>query len=128
MSNPNDLTPVSTKDACPPAGPYSQAIRAASQIWVAGQIPADSAGKLIEGSMAEKTAMCCRNVKAVLEAAGSEMGRVVRVGVFLTDMKDFAEMNAEYEKWFTHKPARTCVAVHQLPKGVPVEIEVIALQ
>jgi enamine deaminase RidA (YjgF/YER057c/UK114 family) len=48
--------------------------------------------------------------------------------VFLTDMKDFAEMNAEYEKWFTHKPARTCVAVHQLPKGVPVEIEAIALQ
>lgn len=56
-------------------------MRAASQIWVAGQIPADSAGKLIEGSVAEKTAMCCRNVKAVLEAAGSEMGRVVRVGV-----------------------------------------------
>lgn len=48
--------------------------------------------------------------------------------VFLTDMKDFAEMNTEYEKWFTHKPARTCVAVHQLPKGVPVEIEAIALQ
>ncbi|ERF73520.1 hypothetical protein EPUS_07725 [Endocarpon pusillum Z07020] len=152
MSNPNDLTPVFTKDACPrkaaqsgppifllhsltplssptpPAGPYSQAIRAASQIWVAGQIPADSEGKLIEGSMAEKTAMCCRNVKAVLEAAGSDIEKVVRVGVFLTDMKDFAEMNAEYEKWFTQKPARTCVAVHQLPKGVPVEIEAIALQ
>lgn len=72
--------------------------------------------------------MCCRNVKAILEAGGFEMGRVVRVGVFLTDMKDFAEMNAEYEKWFEHKPARTCVAVHQLPKGVPVEIEAIAIQ
>jgi enamine deaminase RidA (YjgF/YER057c/UK114 family) len=63
------------------AGSYSQAIKAASQIWVAGQIPADAEGKLIEGSVAEKTARCCANVKAVLEAAGSEMGMVVRVGV-----------------------------------------------
>jgi enamine deaminase RidA (YjgF/YER057c/UK114 family) len=68
----------------PAAGPYSQAIRAASQIWVAGQIPADVHGELIEGSVGEKTALCCRNVKAVLEAAGSEMARVVRVGVGLS--------------------------------------------
>lgn len=113
---------------CTAAGPYSQAIKANGQIWCAGQIPADAAGNLVEGSIAEKTAACCRNLKAILEAAGSSMEKVVRVGVFITDMANFAEMNGEYEKWFAHKPARTCVAVYQLPKGVPVEIEAIALQ
>jgi len=67
-------------------------------------------------------------VKAIVEAAGSEMGKVVRVGVFLTSMDNFKEMNEEYAKWFTHKPARSCVAVAQLPLGVPVEIEAIAIQ
>lgn len=102
------------------AAPYSQAIKAASQIWVSGQIPADSSGALIQGTIAEKTAQCCRNVKAILEAGGSEMGKVVRVGVFLDDMVHFKEMNEEYAKWFTHKPARTCVAVKELPLGVSV--------
>lgn len=74
-------TPIFTNEACPPAGPYSQGVKAASQIWVAGQIPADSEGKLLEGSMAEKTAQCCRNIKAVLEAGGSGLEKVVRVGV-----------------------------------------------
>jgi 2-iminobutanoate/2-iminopropanoate deaminase len=59
---------------------------------------------------------------------GEECTVLIELQVFLTDMANFAEMNAEYEKWFTHKPARTCVAVYQLPKGVPVEIEAIALQ
>jgi 2-iminobutanoate/2-iminopropanoate deaminase len=76
------------------AGPYSQAIRAASQIWVAGQIPADANGELIEGSVAEKTALCCRNIKAVLEAAGSEMGRVVRVGVGLSCPVSFLSISS----------------------------------
>jgi len=128
MASASGLTPVLSKDACPPAGPYSQAIKAANQIWVAGQIPADEKGNLIEGSIADKTRQCCKNIKAVLEEGGSSLEKIVRVGVFLTDMKDFAEMNGEYEKWFAHKPARTCVAVYQLPKGVPVEIEAIALQ
>jgi 2-iminobutanoate/2-iminopropanoate deaminase len=77
--------------------------------------------------MAHQTAQCCRNIQAIVEAAGGALANVVRVGVFLTDMAHFAEMNAEYEKWFAHKPARTCVAVHQLPKGVPVEIEAVAV-
>jgi len=119
---------VFSKDACPPAGPYSQAIKAAGQVWVAGQIPADNTGKLVEGSIADKTTQCCENIKAILEAAGSEMGKVVRAGVFLSDMKHFSEMNGVYEKYFSHKPARTCVAVRELPKGVDVEIEAIALQ
>ncbi|KAK5047937.1 hypothetical protein LTR84_006126 [Exophiala bonariae] len=124
----NGLTKVFTKNACPPAGPYSQAIKAAGQVWVAGQIPADEQGKLVEGSIAEKTAQCIKNLKAILEEAGSEIGKIVRVGVFLSDMQHFKEMNGEYEKWFTHKPARTCVAVKQLPLGVDVEIEAIAIQ
>lgn len=109
------------------AGPYSQAIRAGGTIFVAGQIPADTSGTLVEGSITDKTRQCCENLKAILEEAGSGLEKVVRCGVFLDDMKNFAEMNAEYEKWFAHKPARTCVAVKQLPKGVPVEIEAIAL-
>ncbi len=63
------------------AGPYSQAIKAAGQVWVAGQIPADASGKLVTGSIAEKTEQCCKNIKAILDAAGSEVGKVVRVGV-----------------------------------------------
>ncbi|KAH0841190.1 hypothetical protein AYO20_06377 [Fonsecaea nubica] len=122
------LTTVFSKDACPPAGPYSQAIKAAGQIWVAGQIPADSTGKLVGGSIANQTEQCCKNIKAILEAGGSELGKVVRAGVFISDMKHFGEMNAVYEKYFSHKPARTCVAVRELPKSVDVEIEAIALQ
>ncbi|PGH10145.1 hypothetical protein AJ79_05500 [Helicocarpus griseus UAMH5409] len=134
-----DIVHVFAKDACPPAGPYkpltsnlgkkqSHAIKANGQVFLSGQIPADQQGNVIEGSIGDKTDQCCKNIAAVLAAAGTSVDRVVKVNVFLVDMKDFAEMNAVYEKFFTHKPARSCVAVHQLPKGVPVEIECIALQ
>jgi reactive intermediate/imine deaminase len=73
------------------------------------------------------TELCIQNLSAVLKAAGSDINKVVKVNVFLTSMDNFAEMNSVYEKFFTHKPARSCVAVYQLPKGVPVEIECIAL-
>jgi 2-iminobutanoate/2-iminopropanoate deaminase len=73
------------------------------------------------------TELCIKNLAAVLTAAGSDISKVVKVNVFLTTMDNFAEMNSVYEKLFTHKPARSCVAVYQLPKGVPVEIECIAL-
>ncbi|CEJ55199.1 Putative Protein MMF1, mitochondrial [Penicillium brasilianum] len=119
---------VTSKEACPPAGPYSQAIRANGQIFVSGQIPADSTGALVTGSIGELTQACCNNIQAILTAAGSEVSKIVKVNVFLTDMANFAEMNATYEKFFVHKPARSCVAVHQLPKGVLVEIECIALE
>ncbi|EFE37114.1 uncharacterized protein ARB_04642 [Trichophyton benhamiae CBS 112371] len=126
---------VFTKDACPrksslapPLPRRSQAIKAGGQVFVSGQIPADNTGKLLEGSIAEKTDLCCRNICAVLAAAGSSIDKVVKVNVFLVDMADFAEMNGVFEKYFSHKPARSCVAVHQLPKGVPVELECIALQ
>ena len=108
--------------------PQSQAIRANGQIFVSGQIPADSTGALVTGTIGELTQACCNNIQAILTAAGSDVSKIVKVNVFLTDMANFAEMNATYEKFFVHKPARSCVAVHQLPKGVLVEIECIALE
>lgn len=77
--------------------------------------------------MGEKTAACLKALSAVLTEADSSLDKIVKVQIFLTDMKDFGEMNAEYEKWIKHKPARSCVAVRQLPKGVDVEIECIAM-
>lgn len=107
----------------------SHAIKAQGLIFASGCIPCDSAGKILEtGTLQEKTALCIQNVRAVLAAAGSDITKVVKTTVFLTDMADFGDMNEEYSKHFTHKPARSCVAVKQLPKGVPVEIEVVALQ
>jgi 2-iminobutanoate/2-iminopropanoate deaminase len=73
------------------------------------------------------TELCITNLSAVLKEAGSSLENTVKVNVFITDMAHFAEMNSVYEKFFTHKPARSCVAVHQLPKGALVEIEAIAL-
>lgn len=95
---------------------------------MSGQIPADAAGNLVEGSIADKTTACCESLKAILEAAGSSLDRVIKVTIFLTSMEYFAEMNSVYGKYFgERKPARSCVAVKELPKGVPVEIECIAL-
>lgn len=121
------MTPVFTENAAPPAGPYSQAIKTPTAIYCSGQIPCDASGTLIEGTTQELTRACIQNLKAVLEEAGSGIEKVVKVNVFLIDMSDFPKMNDEYSKWFTHKPARSCVAVKQLPKGVDVEIECIAL-
>ncbi|KAK4542924.1 hypothetical protein LTR36_006113 [Oleoguttula mirabilis] len=122
-----EVKTFNTPKSAQPVGPYSQAVIAGPHIFVSGQIPADAAGKLTEGSIADKTTTCCEGLKNILEAAGSGVGRVVKVTVFLTSMENFAEMNSVYEKYFTHKPARSCVAVKELPKGVPVEIEAIAL-
>ena len=69
------------------SGPLSQAVKAAGQVWVAGQTPTDRSGNLIHGSIAEKTAQCCANIKAILKASGSDMSKVVRVGIFLTNME-----------------------------------------
>ena len=90
-------------------------------------MPADARGNVVEGSTAEKTRACLEALEAILTVAGSGLDRIVKVQIFLTDMADFAEMNQEYEKWIKHKPARSCVAVKQLPKDVNIEIECIAL-
>jgi len=105
----------------------SQAIVTDGTVYVSGQIPQDSEGNLVEGSIADKTRQCLTNMQLILEEAGSSLEKVVKCNIFITDMKNFAELNGEYGKWFSaHKPARSCVAVYQLPKGVPVEIECIA--
>lgn len=105
----------------------SQAIKTPSAIYCSGQLPADAQGNIINGSMRERTKACLQALEAVLHAAGSSLDKIVKVQIFLTDMADFEEMNSEYAKWIRHKPARSCVAVKQLPKGVNVEIECIAL-
>ncbi|KAI0164941.1 endoribonuclease L-PSP [Xylariaceae sp. FL1272] len=122
-----DLTTITAKDAAPAQGPYSHAVKTPTAIYCSGSIPMDSAGNLVEGTITEKTAQVFKNLKAVLTEAGSSLDKVVKVNIFLADMGDFAEMNVEYGKWLTHKPARSCVAVKTLPKNVDVEIECIAL-
>ncbi|MCJ1361171.1 hypothetical protein MMC16_000269, partial [Acarospora aff. strigata] len=89
-----DYIVVATNDACPPAGPYSQAIKTPHQIYVSGQIPADKTGSLVEGSISDKTRQCIENIIAILSEAQSSIKKVVKVTVFLTDMDNFAEMNS----------------------------------
>ncbi|CAD0114386.1 unnamed protein product [Aureobasidium uvarum] len=114
----SEMKKIFTSNSMAPVGPYSQAVQVGNHIFVSGQIPADKNGNLVEGSIADKTKASCEGMKAILEEAGSSIGKVI---------KDFAEMNGMYEQYFSHKPARSCVAVKELPKGVPVEIEAIAL-
>ncbi|RDI82704.1 hypothetical protein Vi05172_g7359 [Venturia inaequalis] len=126
-SNMTEMQKIHTDKAFPVAAPYSQAIVAGGTIYVSGQIPGSADGKLVEGNIGDKTAACCKNIIAILEAAGSSIERVVKVNIFLDDMAHFKEMNETYGVYFAHKPARSCVAVKALPLGVPVEIECIAL-
>jgi len=108
----------------------SQAIATPSTIYCSGQIPCTPSGEILTlpaSTISQMTELCIKNLPAILTAAGSSIAKVVKVNVFLTTMDNFVEMNATYEKFFTHKPARSCVAVYQLPKGVPIEIECIAL-
>ncbi|OBT43374.1 endoribonuclease L-PSP [Pseudogymnoascus sp. WSF 3629] len=121
---------IYTDKAAFPAGPYSQAIKTGTTIYCSGQIPCTASGEIFTQptySIAQMTEQCITNLSNVLEAAGSSLQKVVKVNVFITTMDNFAEMNGTYEKFFSHKPARSCVAVKELPKGVPVEIECIAL-
>ena len=118
---------VSTSKAPAAIGPYSQAIVSNGFVFASGQIPVDPvtgapAGETID-SQAEQS---CKNVAAILEAAGSSMNKVVKTTCFLADMADFAKFNEIYAKYFVSLPARSCVAVKALPKGVLCEIEVIA--
>ena len=110
------------------AGPYSQAIRTPHAIYVSGQLPALADGTLPSGTIAYKASLCIKNIHEILKEAGSDLSKVVKMTVFLTDMKNFAEVNREYELHFRDtKPARSCVAVKELPKGVEVEMECVAL-
>jgi 2-iminobutanoate/2-iminopropanoate deaminase len=120
---------VSTKDAPQAIGPYSQAIKANGLVFVSGQIAFDPATQqVVAGDVAVQTDRVLRNLSEILEAAGSGLGKVVRSGVFLKDMNDFAAMNKVYGQYFSSDaPARTTVEVARLPRDVLVEIDVIAL-
>ncbi len=111
-----------------PIGPYSQAIRSGGDLYCSGQIALDpQTGDLIAGGVSEQTDRALRNLAAVLEAAGMDLGNVVKTTIFLADMNDFAAANAVYARYFERtKPARSTVAVAALPKGARVEIEALA--
>ncbi len=120
---------ISTKDAPAAIGPYSQAISAGGTVYLSGQIPIIPAtGEIAQGDITVQSEQVMNNIAAVLKAAGADFTNAVKTTCFLADMADFAAFNAVYEKYFTGKPARSCVAVKQLPKNVLVEVEVIAVQ
>ena len=117
---------VSTTNAPAAIGPYSQALDLGNMVFVAGQIPVDPATGAVAEGIAAQADQSCRNVGAILEAAGVGFDKVVKTTCFLADIADFAAFNEVYAKYFTSKPARSCVAVKDLPKGVLCEIEAIA--
>ena len=118
---------VYTKSAPDAIGPYSQAIKTGNLVFTSGQIAINPASGAVEATTIEgQTEQVCKNLGEVLKAAGTSYDKVVKTVCFLADMGDFAAFNAVYGKYFTSKPARSCVAVKTLPKNVLVEVEVIA--
>ena len=118
---------ISTDKAPAAIGPYSQAVEVNGLVFTSGQIAINPASGNVEAATIEaQTEQVCTNLKNVLEASGSSLEKAVKTVCFLKDMNDFAAFNAVYGKYFTEKPARSCVAVKQLPKDVLVEVEVIA--
>ena len=118
---------VKTSKAPAAIGPYSQAVVVGNLIFTSGQIPLNPETGVLEGeTITEQTHRVCKNLQAVLEAAGSSLQRAVKTVCFLSDMADFAAFNEVYAQYFTEKPARSCVAVKDLPKGALVEVEVVA--
>lgn len=120
------MTVISTPNAPAAIGPYSQGMIAGSLVFCSGQIPVDPATGNIPEGIAAQAEQSCRNVAAVLAAAGSSCERVVKTTCFLSDMADFASFNEVYARFFTSRPARSCCAVKTLPKNVLCEIEAIA--
>ena len=118
---------IQTNNAPAAIGPYSQAIVTGNLIFISGQIPLNPETGLIEGdNITEQTHRVCKNLEAVLAAAGSSLKNAVKTVCFLKNMEDFAAFNEVYAEYFTEKPARSCVAVKMLPKDALVEVEVIA--
>ena len=118
---------VYTKNAPEAIGPYSQAMKVGNLVFTSGQIAIDPAdGQVHAETIKEQTEQVCKNLSAVLCAAGTSLEKVVKTTCFLSDMADFATFNEVYGSYFTGKPARSCVAAKALPKNVLVEVEVIA--
>lgn len=122
------MKPIATKNAPGAIGPYSQGYYVNGFVYTSGQIPVDpQTGEIPEGIVAQ-THQSCKNIGAILEAAGVDFAKVFKTTCFLADMGNFAEFNQVYEQYFVSKPARSCVAVKSLPKGVLCEIEAIAAE
>ena len=118
---------VQTNKAPAAIGPYSQAVVVGNLIFTSGQIPLNPETGILEGeNITEQTHRVCKNLEAVLSAAGGSMKSAVKTVCFLSNMSDFAAFNEVYAQYFTEKPARSCVAVKELPKGALVEVEVVA--
>jgi len=119
---------ISTENAPGAIGPYSQAIKAGGMVFCSGQIPIDPAtGQFVSENVGEQTVQVFKNLEAVLKAAGTGLGNVVKTTVFLADMNDFTEMNEVYSQFFSeNKPARATVQAARLPRDAKVEIECIA--
>ena len=118
---------VATEFAPAAIGPYSQAIKVGDLVFTSGQIPLDPAtGTMVGSTIEEQTEQVMKNLSAVLTAAGSSLEKAIKTTCFLANIADFAAFNGVYAKYFTEKPARSCVAVKDLPKGALVEVEVIA--
>ena len=119
---------IQTPNAPAAIGPYSQAIVVNGMLFTSGQIGLIPASGQVAGDTIEAQAeQCCKNLGGILEAAGTDFSHVVKTTCFLADMKDFAAFNAVYEKYFVGKPARSCVAVRELPKTLLCEIEAVAV-
>lgn len=122
------LTKVSTKKAPAAIGPYSQGIIANGFLFASGQIPiVPETGQIAQGDILVQAEQVMKNVSEILEEAGTDFENVVKTTCFLAEMDDFTAFNGVYEKYFTGKPARSCVAVKELPKKVLCEVEVIAV-
>ncbi|MCI9332105.1 MAG: RidA family protein [Oscillibacter sp.] len=117
---------LETKNAPGAIGPYSQGYEAGGFIYTSGQIPVDPATGAVPEGIAAQAEQSCKNVGAILECAGAGFDKVFKTTCFLADMGDFTAFNEVYARYFTSKPARSCVAVKDLPKGVLCEIEAIA--
>ena len=117
---------IATEKAPGAIGPYSQGFLTNGFVYTSGQIPVNPADSTIPEGIAAQAEQSCKNVGAILEAGGSGFDKVVKTTCFLADIADFAAFNEVYAKFFTSKPARSCVAVKDLPKGVLCEVEAIA--
>lgn len=120
---------ISTDKAPGAIGPYSQAVKVDNVVYISGQIPIDPAiGEVVAGGVQAEARTVLENLKAILESSGSSFERVVKVTVYITDMNQFAQVNEVYAEYFTTDcPARACVEVSALPKGVAVEMDAVAL-
>jgi len=118
---------IHTSSAPEAIGPYSQAIKIGNMIFTSGQIALTPNGEFLDVDIKTQTRQVCENLKAVLNAAGADIKNVVKTTIFLADINDFAAVNEVYGDYFSHKPARSTVAVKELPKGAKVEIECIAI-